>query len=238
MTGALLAIVVGLAPSMVWIWFFLREDEAHPEPKKLLLYVFLSGAAMTFFVYGPQVYLVNLLSHIDVGQFSALSLLLLAGLEEAFKFLAVYLTVGRHKEFDEPLDAMIYMIVAALGFAAIENVASLFQPANALIKEIGPFEVTSLRFVGATLLHSLSSGLVGYYWGMAKACKRNIVPYIIEGIGVAAILHAIFNYLILIFEPETLLAPLFLVAIAFFVLNDFEELKQREGLFPAKRDLA
>lgn len=228
MNSTLFALAIGLLPSMVWVWFFLREDEAHPEPKKLLLYVFLSGAAMTFFVYGPQVYLVNFLSGWDIGQFSALALLLLAGLEEAFKFLAVYLTVGRRKEFDEPLDAMIYMIVAALGFAAIENVASLFQPINGVIHEIGPFEVTSLRFVGATLLHSLSSGLVGYYWGMAMACRRRIVPLIIEGIGVAAILHAIFNYLILIYEPETLLAPLFLVAVAFFVLNDFERLKQTE----------
>lgn len=237
---------VGLLPSFVWLLFFLREDETHPEPKRLLFYVFLSGAATTFFVFGPQFFLAEFLTSINVEAMSVVGLFVLAGIEELFKFIAVYLTIGGRKEFDEPIDAMIYMIVASLGFAAMENIASAFQGKAVFLPQLlAPVEITSLRFVGATLLHSLSSALVGYYWGMAMALRyaKRATPslgaeaqqalahapktwmLIAEGIGVATLLHAIFNYLILIYKPETMIATLFLVAIAFFVLNDFEKLK-------------
>ena len=244
-------LVVGLIPSFVWLMFFLREDEAYPEPKRLLFYVFLSGAATTLFVFGPQFFLSQFLGAIGIEAMSVLGLFLLAGIEELFKFVAVYITVAWRKDFDEPLDAMIYMIVASLGFAAMENIASAFQWTSVFLPQaLGPVEVTSLRFIGATLLHSLSSALVGYYWGLsmvarhAKTSGAALAPgtadrlrrapgtatIIMEGIGVATLLHTAFNYLILRYRPETMIATLFLVAISFFVLNDFEKLKKIEAL--------
>lgn len=216
---------LGLVPSFVWIWFFLREDEAHPEPKRLIFYVFLSGAAMTFFVFGPQILLNNILTSLGIEPYSALSLFLLGGLEEVGKFLAVYFTVRKRKEFDEPIDAMIYMIISALGFAAIENIASAFQGLPQVVGETDILEITALRFIGATLLHSLSSAFIGYYWGLAMARGKDYFKLIAEGIGIATLLHAVFNSLIIVYGPETLLATLFLVSTAFFVLNDFEKLK-------------
>ncbi len=244
-------LIVGLIPSFVWLMFFLREDEAYPEPKRLLFYVFLSGAATTLFVFGPQFFLAQVLGSVGIETMSVLGLFLLAGIEELFKFIAVYITVAWRKDFDEPLDAMIYMIVASLGFAAMENIASAFQWTSVFLPQaLGPVEITSLRFIGATLLHSLSSALVGYYWGMAMVARsaKTSMPamnpstgenrpktpgtamIILEGIGVATLLHAAFNYLILRYRPETMIATLFLVAIAFFVLNDFEKLKRIEAL--------
>lgn len=241
-------LIVGLIPSFVWLFFFLREDENHPEPKILLFYVFLSGAATTFFVFGPQFFTAQLLTAAGIAPISIVGLFILAGIEELFKFVAVYMTVAWRKEFDEPLDAMIYMIVASLGFAAMENIASAMQWTGTFLPPaLGPLEVTSLRFIGATLLHSLSSALVGYYWGLAMVARRarttggavigppdtqelpqtaSFARIIAEGIGVATLLHMTFNYLILKYRPETLVATLLLVAIAFFVLNDFETLKR------------
>ncbi|MBI2405977.1 MAG: PrsW family intramembrane metalloprotease [Candidatus Harrisonbacteria bacterium] len=233
----LFPLIVGLVPSFVWLYFFLREDEAYPEPKRLLIYVFLSGAATTFFVFGPQFFLSEILGSLNIATMSIFGMFLLAGIEELFKFIAVYVTVAGNKEFDEPLDAMIYMIVASLGFAAMENIASAAQWKSIFLPQaLGPVEVTSLRFIGATLLHSLSSALVGYYWGMAMAkraaTKARVGWLIAEGIGVATLLHAVFNYLILRYKPENMVATLFLVAVAFFILNDFEKLKQIEQQTP------
>lgn len=229
-----LPLIIGLLPSFVWVYFFIREDEAHPEPKRLLLYAFLAGAASTFFVIGPQTALNDILEEFGIRQYSFASFMFLGAIEEVFKFLAVYIAVARRKDFDEPVDAMIYMIIAALGFAAVENVASVFSQANEIFGGERTIEVASLRFIGATLLHSLSSAFVGYYWGMAMKKikegaamveKRAFWSYVIEGIGIGTLLHAIFNSLILIYGPETLVATAVLVAAAFFVLNDFEKLK-------------
>ena len=45
----------------------------------------------------------------------------LAYIEEAVKYLAAKTSALRSKAFDEPVDAMVYLVVAALGFAAPQN---------------------------------------------------------------------------------------------------------------------
>ncbi len=226
--AALFPILIGILPSFVWILFFIREDEARPEPKLLLFYTFLAGGVATFFTLGPQIVVNGMLQNVGIPQYSFFSLFVLAGLEELFKFLAVYAVVAWRKEFDEPLDAMIYMIVAALGFAAVENIASIVQGGAAILASADAIQVLSLRFIGATLLHGLSSALVGYYWGMAMVKHISYNTMIVEGLGVATLLHATFNTFILIFSPEAMVGTLFLVVASFFILNDFEKLKTAE----------
>ncbi len=150
----------------------------------------------------------------------------LAFIEEFMKFSAAYFAVGKSPELDEPIDAMIYMIVAALGFATLENIGAITNVAAAaaqgtLISSV--FEAVSLRFVGATLLHSLTSAIVGYHWALGIAHKK-VPQYIFSGFVIATILHATFNYLILN-NADVGYSVLFLLVIGFFVLNDFERLK-------------
>ncbi|PIU98790.1 hypothetical protein COS60_01185, partial [Candidatus Wolfebacteria bacterium CG03_land_8_20_14_0_80_39_317] len=122
--------------------------------------------------------------------------------------------------FDEPIDAMIYMITAALGFAMVENIAIMFN-----IKILSEaFSIITLRFVGATLLHALSSGLVGYYWAKGIISNRTKL-LVFKGIVFATLLHMVFNYLILSFK-ETLIYPtIFLIIVALLIFWDFEKIK-------------
>ena len=219
------ALTVGLLPSFVWLYFFIREDERHPEPKRLILYAFIAGGLSTFFVVGPQALLQSVFPKFGLEIYSPVSLFILGGIEELFKFLAVYVVIAWRRDFDEPVDAMIYMIVAALGFAAVENLASVFKISDAILGGPTEVDIASLRFVGATLLHVLASAIVGYYWGLSMVHHGKLGISIIEGIGVATLLHAVFNSLILIYGPETFVATLVLVAASFFILNDFEILK-------------
>lgn len=204
----LLNLLLGLIPSFAWLVFYLHEDAKKPEPKILIFYTFLLGTASAILVLPFQMLANNWLKLFEVPVYSAIGLIVLAATEELVKFLAVFWGISKRKEFDEPIDAMIYMITAALGFAAVENVASALQ-------SVSSFETASLRFVGATLLHSLTSGLVGYYWARGS---------ILKGLAVATVLHAVFNYLIINTGP---VGPviIFLVFVAYFLLNDFEEIK-------------
>ncbi len=218
-----------MIPSLAWLIFYLHEDMEHPEPKILIFYTFIAGAVVTLLVLGFQFAAHSWLRAQGIATYSFTSFLFLAGIEEIFKFLAVYLTVSRRKEFDEPVDAMVYMIVAALGFATVENIGSIFQANAAPYLSPGPIETTVLRFVGATLLHTLTSGVVGFYWGKALAKHGSYAGLIVKGLLLATLLHTIFNYLIIKSEPLAL--PLvFLLFVGMFVLSDFEKLKHSKQI--------
>jgi len=213
-------ILLGLLPSFAWLVFFLKED-IHPEPKKMIAKVFVAGALMTIFVAVLQFSLQKIFI-----SFSA-SFFVFAVIEETFKFLAVYLVVRKSRFFDEPVDAMIYMITAALGFAMVENIAVALNASN-IQEAVGAM---TLRFVGATLLHVLASGIVGYYWAKSLILKSRFLvigrwPLIIKGFVFASLLHMIFNYLILISKEQILIYPtIFLIIIALFLFWDFEKIK-------------
>lgn len=239
-----LAFGLGILPSLAWLVFYLHEDFRHHRITRLILATFILGALSTFAVLPAQLFLNERLGALGIATYTFPYFLLLGGIEEIVKFLVVYLFIRRTREFSlEPLHAMIYMVVAALGFAASENIASVFQAGREAILQSKVFETITLRFIGATLLHTLASGVVGYFWGRLIALKyryslmfrllveRHRYPHILfteeimKGLLIATVLHATFNYLI-IKDGPTGLAILFLMFVAFFVLNDFEKLKE------------
>lgn len=247
-----LALLLGLLPGFAWLVFYLSEDP-HPEPKRLILLTFFTGIGFGFFTIIIEQFFNGGMARIGISDLNtlvnlvqaheatiltivqlALILLGLAAIEELMKFAAAYFAVGKSPDLDEPIDAMIYMIVAALGFATLENIGALTQAASAAATTVASgagvttilasiFETTSLRFVGATLLHSLASAIVGYHWALGMKHKQ-IPHYIISGFIFATILHATFNYLILNYASIGY-SILFLLVVGFFVLNDFEKLK-------------
>lgn len=221
----IISVVGACIPSIAWLFFFLREDE-HPEPKRLLLLTFGAGAFVSLFVLAVQYVFEQAL--LATHENFIVLIVGLALTEEVFKFLAAHWTVEHDPNFNEPVDAMIYMIVAALGFATVEN---LFVLSNAFsTATTDAFVVLAstlvLRFIGATLLHTLASGIAGYHWAKGKM-KKSVLPSVLLGIVLATLLHGTFNYLIAEFQDANLLVypSMFLLAAAFFVIFDFEKLK-------------
>lgn len=224
----LLLFAIGLLPSFVWLLFYLQEDARYPEPRRLIFFVFGAGALFTFVTLFFQLRLNDLFGGVGITVYSSFSLLWLAAIEEVLKFAAVYLAVYKNPYFDEPLDAMIYMIVAALGFAAVENIGAIHDQfrESALLGDA--VQIAIFRFVGATLLHTVASGFVGYYWALGLLEGRPM-HFILRGLGIAILLHAIFNYFILRVGP-TLYPVVLLVISAFFLLYDFEKIKRKENI--------
>lgn len=220
-----LVIILGLSPGFAWLTFYLTEDQ-HPEPKRLILFTFMTGIAFAFFTVAIEQLFNSTAAGLQIPEFSIISLIGLAAIEECMKFAAADFAVGKSPLLDDPVDVMIYMIVAALGFATLENIGALTNAVGTgTLWNSGIFETISFRFVGATLLHSLTSGIVGYYWAKGIARKK-VAWWLLFGLGIAILLHATFNYLILNYE-NVAYALIFLAIIGFFVLNDFEKLKKR-----------
>lgn len=164
----------------------------------------------------------------QIKNYSPISFFFFGIIEEIFKFLAAYLVIRKSPFFDEPVDAMIYMIVAALGFATVENVAVIYN--ISVFSEV--FGIITLRFVGATLLHALSSGLLGYYWAkgiilnrLNKINKKTVWVFIFKGVVFATLLHMVFNCLILISKDIIIYPTIFLIIAALLIFWDFEKIK-------------
>lgn len=223
-------------PPILWLLFYLREDR-HPEPKRILILVFFGGMLSALLALAAECAWIFTLSGscgTGIGPDIKPTLLFLgiALIEEYVKYLPVkYLVLRRcqtHQvcNLDEPVDAMIYMMTAALGFAALENV--LFQIPIFAQGFAPSLEVATNRFLGANLLHALSSGIVGFF--LARAwfhAKRH--HFIALGVLIAALLHALFNYFILIREaiPQgTFYLIMLLATMAVMVFVDFERLKR------------
>ncbi len=222
----LLTIILALLPGFAWLMFYLQED-LHPEPKKLIGLTFIMGMAAAFFALALEIIFNLAAIELRIGPLTLISLLVFAFIEEVMKFSAAYLAVHKSKYFDEPVDAMIYTVVAALGFATIENIGVLTGGGGSELTLVSTvFATTSLRFVGATLLHSLTSAIVGYSWAMGIR-EFNLRPHIWSGLAVASVLHGIFNYFI-IKRGNIIYTAVFLLVIGFFVLNDFEKLRRKK----------
>ncbi|MBI2644319.1 MAG: PrsW family intramembrane metalloprotease [Candidatus Wildermuthbacteria bacterium] len=254
-------LLLGLVPSAIWLLFYLRKD-AHPEPKHMVLRVFLLGMLATF----PVIFLEKIVKIIidcgDLAKFlrlpfslpscaSPLSSFLpeplfwilyfvigVALIEELFKYLAARFGSFSNPNLDEPVDVMIYMIVSALGFAALENMLLITQLLSNTPTPASPSEivwVVALRFLEATSLHALASGIFGYALAFSLFQRRHhAMFYFLPGLAVATLLHGVFNFYIVSVEtvekenlfPFHILLIFALLAIGLFVSLGFQQLKR------------
>ncbi len=198
-------VLLGVSPSLIWLLFYLHKD-SHPEPKSLVLKVFILGALFA----GPMAILMQLfflwLSQPSWDFLSFLhnmaqrnwrfffNILVIAPLTEEFlKYAVVHWQILKNPAFDEPLDAMLYLIISALGFAAIENITNIFFLNNLTLNNA--LANTLARFLSATLLHTLTSGLLGYFLAKSLFDFKKRFKIFFSGLFLAIAAHSFYNFL-------------------------------------------
>ena len=202
----------GILPALAWLWFWRREDSEHPEPRRLIALAFLAGMVAVAVVI-PLEKIVQPYLATQTLVFTAWSVM-----EELIKYIMARLTVLRRREDDEPIDPVIYMVTVALGFAAAENTLFLLSPlaGDTLMQTL---LTGNLRFVGATLLHVLSSAAIGVALGLSFYKNRSTKRwYALVGVILASALHGMFNFLILNTPEEHLLRTFGFVWLGLVVL--------------------
>lgn len=186
-----LAFLGGVIPSFVWLWFWLKEDKMNPEPKGLLAIIFILGMLSVFLVIPIQKFVQNTVVS------SNWQIISWAAIEEIVKYLAVLIILYRTPIVDKPIDWPIYLITAALGFAAFENTLFLIKPFSLGQATVG-LMTSQLRFLGSTLLHTVASGMIGIFMGLSFYLGRFAKKlYLLIGIIFAIALHSTFNFFIM-----------------------------------------
>jgi len=229
----LLAVLGGILPALAWLSFWLRED-THPEPTKLIFKSFFYGMCAVPFALVFQ-FLINYFVLQEKGieytfftnyPLALLVIVLWAASEEYFKYKAAYLSGLKTRHNDEPIDPMIYMITAALGFAALENTLFIFWPLLAG-ESTTAFMTGNMRFIGSTMLHVATSAIIGLFVSFtfykSKQIKRS---HLLMGFATAISLHTLFNSFIIRAEEFTIVGFASVWLTIILIILFFEKVKR------------
>jgi RsiW-degrading membrane proteinase PrsW (M82 family) len=173
--GPLLAVVMAAIPAVFWLGFFYMMDRHEPEPKQLIVGVCLLGALIAapladfvqYQVVPPPGLAVHGLSPWSADRI--IYAVLIQGLaQEVCKYAAVRYTVYLSREFDEPMDGIVYMMACGTGFAVWVNYHTLARQGHA-----GILSTAAAQAVVTTLAHASFAGALGYVMGRVKFSRRS-----------------------------------------------------------------
>lgn len=201
------ALLGGLLPALVWMAFWMREDREHPEPRRIVVTTFLLGCAAIpgtmvvqlvvskLFLGGADIH--RAAEYAPLAAFATLAAWVIV--EELAKVLAAYAGGLSRRDADEPIDAAVYLIAAALGFSAAENFFYVF---NELFFHGGQVAAAvmsgSTRAVGATTLHVAAAAILGVFIGYARYAKPATRRALwVGGVALVSLLHLAYNALII-----------------------------------------
>ena len=193
---AQLLVLLAVIPGLVLVVYLYRKDVLEPEPKGLVGGAVAAGAlaAGLALVVSPMVGIQPNAHGGDV--FSVGWLTVRIGLvEEGAKLLLAVLLFLPKKEFNEPMDGIVYVGAVALGFAILENVGYVLM---------GGVGAALLRAVTAVPMHAFASAIAGYFLGLAKRKGAAGVPLVLVGWLVAAAIHAAYDFFAFYFRPNPL----------------------------------
>lgn len=222
--GLLEALAVGFVPAIFFLWVFWRKDRWHREPKALVLRVFLLGAVMA----GPIFLLERELSlppTIFAEFFVRIALV-----EELFKVLPLIYVAFRSREFDEPLDGVVYGAAAALGFAAAENAVYALEAGGAL---------ALLRAFTSTFIHVGLTGMVGFAVGMARFGRPYRWVVALSAFLAAITIHGGYNFFLALGSlpaaPDWIARGAILVLIPAMLILLAQAMRQAAAISPYRR---
>jgi len=183
--GLLLALAI--APAFFILWHFYNADEYKHESIRLLGGTFLLGAVSVI----PAALIESLFKRPTLAAgiptvffYFVLSVGLV---EELMKFISVRIYPYRSKQFDEPMDGIVFGVAAALGFATVENILYVFS---------GGIWTAVFRAVLSLPVHAFCGAILGFYLGEAKS--RNQPSLALNGLLFAALVHGLFDTLTVI----------------------------------------
>lgn len=210
--------ILAAAPALLLLRYYYRQDRERPEPKGLIVRIFLLGIVATFIAV-PLELLMSMFQQLFVSfplLYALFKAFVVAALvEEYLKLTIVRLFAYRNRYFDEIMDGVVYAVVASLGFACMENILYVMG---------GTLWTALTRAFTAIPLHATASGLMGYYIGRAKfaispQAERALIN---KGLRIAVFIHGAYDFLLFAVPvlgtlPSLGIIPLILGA--FFVLR-------------------
>ncbi|RMG32886.1 MAG: PrsW family intramembrane metalloprotease [Methanobacteriota archaeon] len=178
--------------TLLTIVFYYRKDKYEPEPFTRIILAFFLGVLSVIPALIGELLIALIGGALTFGLLASepiLAIFIAPPVEELSKAMMV-IYLSRHRDFDGPLDGLIYGAMVGSGFAMAENVVyglGAFYELN-LNAALG---LTLLRGITQILGHPLYTGLIGIGIGGYKVgLYRSKYQKLNQGIG----LHMLWNF--------------------------------------------
>ena len=214
-------LLVTIFPSLLIVFFFVSSDK-FKEPTKQIIKVFLYGILITIPAYFLNTYIGEIWYATNASEGLISSFLTAAPVEESLKLAVLYFFVYKMKDFNEPIDGIVYGVTVSLGFATLENIYYVYLLADY-------FDTTSMalaivRSFSAVPAHAVFGVFMGYFFMKYSFIKKGdnlffafIVPFV---------LHGCYN----LFVSSNFYVAFLLIVISWIVaLRMFSRLKKTQG---------
>ena len=220
-------LLLTILPSIAIVVFFVMSDR-FKEPTKEIIKVFVYGILITIPAFYFNTYLGDYYDRYTNFSEALKGSFLSAGpVEESLKLMVLYFFVYKMKDFNEPIDGIVYGITASLGFATLENLYYVYLLADYF--EVTSMQLAIVRAFSAVPAHA-SFGIVMGYFFMKYAYvnkKKNLVLAFL----IPAFLHSFYNYYVVIdyYVSFALIIFTWIFGIGmFFSLRKKQKRKKRE----------
>jgi RsiW-degrading membrane proteinase PrsW (M82 family) len=167
---------------LIWVY---RSDKFEREPFKFVLFIFAWGV-FSGIIAGPLNMIMGPLFEASLGNAALIG----PFTEEPLKVAGLYYLVTRErfkKEFNTPLDGIIYGFAAGLGFFAMENFYYFLNSG-----QVGGTVLVIRSFL--TWAHGTWAATTGLWLGIAKVQRGSVIRAdLVPGLLVAIVLHFLWN---------------------------------------------
>ena len=216
-----------ILPPLIILFYFIFSDRFR-EPKAMIIKTFFLGIAITI----PAGYLNTFILN-TFGNDTALREAFLSGfvgggpVEEILKFLVLYYFILREKEFNEPMDGIVYGVTASLGFATLENIDYVFNMDWGGV--VTSQDVAFYRSFSAIPLHGLCGVIMGFNFG--KYVFTSDTKYLSYSLLAPILVHGFYNFIV--GYNFTLALIIIIIALIFSIklhssLKNLQKLKRNE----------
>ena len=210
-----------ILPSILIILFFVYSDK-FKEPKGEILKVFFYGILITIPAYFLNTYLDAFwYNNFRVSEGLISSFLTAAPVEEGLKLSILYFFVYKMKDFNEPIDGIVYGVTASLGFATLENFYYVYLLADYF--ETSSMSLAILRSFSAVPAHAVFGVFMGYFFMKYVFIKKG--DNLLFAFVVPFVLHGCYN----LFASSNFIVSLSLILISWIIaLRMFSRLKKTQ----------
>ena len=217
-----LSVYLAIIPSVLLCVYVYRMDVVEKEPLHLLFVMFFLGVLITVptrFIEQLLLSSTGLSANKYLDSF-LLSFVVIAIVEEGYKFFVLLLSCWKNKNFDYKYDAIVYSVFISLGFATLENI---------LYVQSTGINVAIWRGVISVPAHAFYAIACGYFLGLAKEKSENknkekMFGFLFLSFIVPVLLHGTFDFLLL--TENDILFGIFFSFVAMLYIISYCEIKK------------
>ena len=214
-------LLVTILPSILIILFFVYSDKFR-EPRGEIFKVFIYGILITIPAYFLNSYLDAFwYNNFKVSEGLIGSFLTAAPVEEGLKLSILYFFVYKMKDFNEPIDGIVYGVTASLGFATLENFYYVYLLAD--YYQTSSMSLAIARSFSAVPAHAVFGVFMGYFFMKYVFVKKK--DNLLFAFAIPFVLHGCYN----LFTVSNFYVSLGLILISWIIaLRMFAGLKETQ----------